>query len=135
MKTKLDRFIAVLAADPGVESATGTIGGGFGARHRLLRLVVRVLLAELLLRRGDQAEIMLGVLEIPLGGDAVVADQAAAHAQHAAGAVGVFVVEVRRDLAQVVPLAHHPAQRIAGRGELERARFAEIGRASCRERV
>jgi hypothetical protein len=30
MKNKLDRFIAILVSDPGVESATGTIGGGFG---------------------------------------------------------------------------------------------------------
>lgn len=30
MKSKLDQFIAILSSDPGVESATGSIGGGFG---------------------------------------------------------------------------------------------------------
>jgi hypothetical protein len=35
------------------------------------RLVVRVLLAELLLRGGDQAEVVLGVLVMVLGGDGV----------------------------------------------------------------
>ena len=35
------------------------------------RLVVRILLAELLLRGGDQAEVVLGVLEVVLGGDRI----------------------------------------------------------------
>ena len=40
------------------------------ARLRL-RIVVRVLLAELLLRSGDQAKIMLGVLEVVFGRDRI----------------------------------------------------------------
>ena len=38
---------------------------------RLLLLVIRILLAELLLRRGDQPEIMFGVLVVIFGGDRV----------------------------------------------------------------
>ena len=30
MKEKLEQFIAILQADPAIEAATGTIGGGFG---------------------------------------------------------------------------------------------------------
>jgi hypothetical protein len=39
-----------------------------GLRLAALRAIIRVLLAELFLRRGDQAQIMLGVLVIILGG-------------------------------------------------------------------
>lgn len=51
-----------------VSHAAGIVAAGL--LHRL-RLVVRVLLAELLLRRGNQAEVVLGVLMVRLGGDVV----------------------------------------------------------------
>jgi hypothetical protein len=39
-----------------------------------LRLIVRIVLRHLLLGRGDQTEIMLGVLEIAFGGNRIAAD-------------------------------------------------------------
>ena len=42
-----------------------------GTLRSRLRLVVRVLLPELLLRRSDQTQVMLGVLMVRLGGDVI----------------------------------------------------------------
>ena len=43
-----------------------------GARGLIAALLLlRLVLAELLLRRGDQAEVMLGVLVVVLGGDRI----------------------------------------------------------------
>ena len=64
-----DRLGCPSSSPPSSESSSPSCSVGAG-----LRLVVRVLLAELLLRRGDQAEVVLGVLMMRLGGD-VVADR------------------------------------------------------------
>jgi hypothetical protein len=55
---------------------------------RRLRLVMRVLLPELFLRRGDQAKVMLGVLMVGFGGDMV------AHRSRIAGELQVFLGDV-----------------------------------------
>jgi hypothetical protein len=65
--------------------------GSTGRRARLRRwiVVVGILLPELFLRRGDQAEVMLGVLEVILGGDRI------AGALRVASKLHVFFGDVR----------------------------------------
>jgi hypothetical protein len=59
---RLEPFLAVIVAEVGI----------VGTRIGLLMLLeVRILLRELRLGRGDQAEIVLRVLEVALGGDRV----------------------------------------------------------------
>jgi hypothetical protein len=60
-------FVAVVAAAGLLWLATGSAA----LLMRLLLVVVRILLTKLFLRRGDQAEIVLGVLIIILGGHRV----------------------------------------------------------------
>ena len=67
------------------------VGGVLPRRGR--RLVVRILLPELLLRRGDQAEVMLGVLEVVLGGDRI------AGALGVTGELQIFLGDVMRGAA------------------------------------
>jgi hypothetical protein len=66
-------LLRLLPALAGVAAAVfhNTLGARFGRRG--LRLVVRILLAELLLRRRDQAQIVLGVLVMGFGGDVIAA--------------------------------------------------------------
>src|SRR5262245_50286555 len=61
----------------------GFVAGVLARRRR--RLVVRILLPELLLRRGDQAEVVLGVLIMVLGGHRI------AGALRVAGELQIFL--------------------------------------------
>jgi hypothetical protein len=73
--------VGLLAAEvllrllPALAGVAAVLGNALGARisWRGLRLVVRILLTELLLRRRDQAQIVLGVLVMGFGGDVVAA--------------------------------------------------------------
>ncbi len=51
----------------------------------------------------------------------VLLDEAAAHAQHAAGPVRILAHEVVRDLEQAVAVADHPAERVTERERLDLA--------------
>jgi hypothetical protein len=68
---RLTRRIAAIArAHPGLIRALVVVSvliGGVAALLLLVALIVGILLTELLLHRGDQAKIMLGVLEVVLG--------------------------------------------------------------------
>ena len=61
MKNKLDRFIAILVSDPGVESATGTIGGGFGPGGSVNVADLLVTLKPLKERRLSAEKIVAGL--------------------------------------------------------------------------
>jgi hypothetical protein len=78
------RRLAVVAA-AFVRSA-GIVAGHLLLRR--LRLVMRVLLPELFLRRGDEAEVMLGMLMVRFCGDVV------AHRSRIAGKLQVFLGDV-----------------------------------------
>ena len=66
-----ERLIVFFVPIEGVFAGLRLAAGRAALLMRLLLIVVRVLLTKLLLRRGDQAEVVLGVLIIILGGHRV----------------------------------------------------------------
>ena len=66
-----ERLIVFLVPIEGVIAGLLLAAGRAALLMRLLLIVVRVLLTKLFLRRGDQAEVVLGVLIIILGGHRV----------------------------------------------------------------